>query len=123
MMIFKKAIPRRTFLRGLGTTLALPLLDGMVPAFARAGETPKPIRLSIAYTANGRIMDKWTPKKEGSDFEFSPPLEPLAPFRDQLRILSGLNHQTGRAQLGEDTGEHGRAGGTYLTGVHPKKTE
>ena len=121
MMIFKKAMPRRTFLRGLGTTLALPLLDGMIPAFAA---TAKPaVRLSIAYVANGRIMDKWTPKKEGTDFEFTPTLEPLAPFRDQLLVLSGLNHQAGRAQLGEDTGEHGRAGGTYLTGVHPKKTE
>lgn len=125
MMVFKKAIPRRTFLRGLGTTLALPLLDGMIPALTAQGKTvAKPAaRLSIVYLANGRIMDKWTPKTEGAGFEFSPTLQPLAPFRNQVLVLSGLNHEAGRAQLGEDTGDHGRAGATYLTGVHPKKTE
>ena len=66
MMIFKTAIPRRTFLRGLGTTLALPLLDGMVPAFAggRQAAVSSPTRLSIVYMANGRIMDHWTPLAE-----------------------------------------------------------
>ena len=124
MMMFKQAIPRRTFLRGLGTTLALPLLDGMIPAFARAAETPATAkRLSIVYLPNGVMMDKWTPTTEGTGFEMTPVLEPLAPFRDRMLVLTGLNHNTGRALAGENTGDHARAGATYLTGVHPKKTE
>ena len=124
MMIFKQAIPRRTFLRGLGTTLALPLLDGMIPAFARAAETPATAkRLSIVYLPNGVMMDKWTPTTEGIGFAMTPVLEPLAPFRDRMLVLTGLNHNTGRALAGENTGDHARAGATYLTGVHPKKTE
>ncbi|MCH8268981.1 MAG: DUF1552 domain-containing protein [Acidobacteria bacterium] len=125
MMIFRKAIPRRTFLRGLGTTLALPLLDGMVPAMAAQRDTAaKPVvRLSVVYIANGVIMDKWTPAIEGAGFELTPILEPLAPFRDRILVLSGLAHNSGRALQGENTGDHARAGATYLTGVHPRKTE
>ena len=125
MMIFRKAIPRRTFLRGLGTTLALPLLDGMVPAMAAQRDTAaKPVvRLSVVYVANGVIMDKWTPAIEGAGFELTPILEPLAPFRDRILVLSGLAHNSGRALQGENTGDHARAGATYLTGVHPRKTE
>ena len=125
MMIFKKAMPRRTFLRGLGTALALPLLDGMVPAFARAADTAaKPAgRLSIVYLPNGIMMDKWTPATEGAGFQMTPILEPLAPFRDRLLVLSGLAHNSGRALQGENTGDHARAGATYLSGVHPRKTE
>lgn len=125
MMIFRKAMPRRTFLRGLGTTLALPLLDGMVPAFAGAldGASKTPTRLSIVYVANGIIMDKWTPAKEGPDYEMTPILEPLAPFRDRMLVLTGLEHNAGRALPGENTGDHARAGASYLTGVHPRKTE
>ena len=125
MMIFKKAIPRRTFLRGMGATLALPLLDGMVPAMAspraRLGWQPK--RLSIVYAANGMIMNKWTPATTGTDFELTPILEPLAPSRDHLLVLSGLTHNEGRARPDESTGDHARAGATFLTGVHPRKTE
>jgi hypothetical protein len=125
MMIFKQAIPRRAFLRGVGTTLALPLLDSMVPALAAAAETPAkaPLRLSIVYIANGSIMDKWTPQQEGSSYQLSPILEPLTPFRDQMLVLSGLAQNAGRALPGENTGDHARAGATFLTGVHPKKTE
>ena len=85
-MIFKKAIPRRTFLRGVGTTLALPLLDAMVPAFAGPTDTAaKPVvRMGFVYVPNGIIMDKWTPATEGAGFEMTPILEPLAPFRDRL---------------------------------------
>ena len=125
MMIFKKAIPRRTFLRGLGTTLALPLLDGMIPAFARGGDTAATParRLSIVYLPNGIMMDKWTPATEGAGFELTPILEPLAPFRDRVLMLTGLNDEPARAKEGENTGDHARAGSTYLTGVHPRKTE
>jgi hypothetical protein len=125
MMIFKKAIPRRTFLRGVGAALALPLLDGMVPAMAspRQAKAWQPKRLSIVYAANGMIMNKWTPATTGASFEMTPILEPLTPFRDQLLVLTGLTHNEGRARPDESTGDHARAGATYLTGVHPRKTE
>ncbi len=123
MMVFQKAIPRRTFLRGLGTTLALPMLDAMVPAFAHGAATKPAKRLATVYLPNGIMMDKWTPATEGAGFALTPILEPLAPFRDQMLVISGLAHKTGRALAGENTGDHARAGATYLTGVHPRKTE
>lgn len=124
-MIFKKAIPRRTFLRGIGVTLALPLLDGMVPAFAGPADTAaKPaVRLGFVYVPNGIIMENWTPTTEGATFELTPILEPLAPFRDRLLVLSGLDHKAGMALPGEGGGDHARASATWLTGAHPKKTD
>ena len=124
MMIFKKAIPRRTFLRGMGATLALPLLDGMVPAMAAAQNTPaRPAtRLGIVYVPNGIIMDKWTPAAEGAAFELTPILEPLAPFRDRLLVLSGLNQNEARQLPGEAAGDHPRACAAFLTGVHARQT-
>src|SRR5713226_4832831 len=92
MMIFNRAIPRRTFLRGAGASLALPLLDAMVPAFASTrspGASPL-ARFAVVYVPNGIIMDRWTPAAEGAGFEFPTTLQPLAPFRDQLLVLSGL---------------------------------
>jgi hypothetical protein len=120
MMVFKKAIPRRTFLRGAGAAVALPLLDSMVPAFAAAG---KPVlRVSIIYNSNGMNMDRWTPAGEGSTFEFSPTLEPLAPFRDRVLVLSGLNNNAGDPLPSEgENAPHERSGGVFLTCVHPKK--
>jgi hypothetical protein len=121
MMIFKTAIPRRTFLRGIGTTLALPLLDAMTPAMAAPG---KPVRrLSIVYVPNGRIMQQWTPKAEGTDFELPLLLQPLAPFRDRLLVVSGLCLNIAKAWPGEEVGVHERPCGAYLTGVHPKWTD
>ena len=120
MIITKKHLPRRTFLRGLGVTLALPLLDGMVPAFAAA--TPVR-RLGVVYVPNGIFMEKWTPVAEGAAFEITSTMEPLAPFRDQILVLSGLCSEEGIARPGEGAGDHARAAGAYLTGVHPKKTE
>jgi hypothetical protein len=122
MMIFKKALPRRTFLRGVGTTLALPLLDSMVPAFAAATDpAAKPaLRLGYVYLPVGRIMSKWTPKTEGAGFEFTPTLEPLAPFRDQLLVVSGLNIKAADPRPGEAGGNHARPCASYLTGVHSK---
>ena len=122
MIITKKALPRRTFLRGVGATLALPLLDSMVPALA-AAPAQSPTRLSFVYIPNGVIMDQWTPGAVGSRFELPPILEPLAPFRDDMLVLSGLAHRTGRAYDGEGPGDHARASATFLTGVHPKRTE
>jgi hypothetical protein len=117
-MIFKKTIPRRMFLRGAGAALALPLLDGMVPAFAA---TPKAAtRLSFVYVPMGVIMEKWTPAAEGRAFKLTPILEPLAPFRDRLLVLSGLDDNSARALNGESGGPHARGGAGYLTGVHLK---
>ncbi len=122
MMNFKKAIPRRTFLKGAGITLALPLLDSMSPAFAGAlDSSAKPaVRLSIIYVPNGRIMNQWTPKAEGAAFEMTPILEPLTPYRDRLLVLTGLSNKPAESLKGESTGPHARAGGTFLTGIHVK---
>ena len=122
MMIFKKAIPRRTFLQGVGATLALPLLDGMVPAMAAVGDSKAATRLSFVYIPNGIIMDQWTPATEGAAFEMTPILEPLAPYRDQMLVLSGLDCKNANSQPGEGGGDHERGSGAFLTGVHPKKT-
>jgi len=124
MMIFKKAIPRRTFLRGMGTALALPLLDGMMPAFANAAETGKPkVRLSTAYVPNGIIMDKWTPQAEGTGMELPPILAPLQAFRDQIMVLSGLDLKCANQLPGEGGGDHARGAAAFLTGVHPVPTQ
>ncbi len=125
MMIFKKVIPRRTFLRGAGATLALPLLDGMVPAFAGALDaSAKPaVRLSIVFVPNGRIMDHWTPQAEGAAFELPSILEPLAAFQDRLLVLSELASKPnakGLRSIGLDAGPHATASSVFLTGVYPK---
>ena len=91
MMIFKKSIPRRTFLQGVGTTLALPLLDAMTPAFA--APATKPSRLSVVYVPNGIIMKNWTPAAEGKGFEITPTLEPVRALRDKIVLVSGLANQ------------------------------
>jgi hypothetical protein len=122
MMIFQKAIPRRTFLRGVGTTLALPFLDSMVPAFAatRNSAAASPLRLCYVYVPVGRIMDRWTPKALGAGFEITPTLAPLTPFRDHLLVVSGLNIKAATLRPGEGGGNHARPSAAFLTGVHPK---
>ncbi len=116
----KKSLSRRTLLRGVGAAVALPLLDSMVPALEAA---PLPIRrAAFLYTPNGIIMKDWTPTSEGAGFEFTPTLKPLEPFRDRVLVLTGLEHHNGES-LGDGAGDHARAGATWLTGVHPKKTE
>ena len=118
-MITGRALPRRTFLRGMGTAVALPFLDAMTPAFAAPSS---PItRVAFVYTANGVIMRDWTPEQEGAGFAFSRTLQPVEPFRDQLLVVSGLAHRNGEA-LGDGPGDHARAGASWLTGAHPKKT-
>ena len=93
MVIFKKSIPRRTFLRGAGAALALPMLDAMTPAFAAAAT--RPIRMAFMQTPNGifNLNNEWTPKAEGADCELTRTLEPLAAFKDRMMVLSGLDHQ------------------------------
>ena len=94
MIITKKTLPRRTVLRGLGTAVALPLLDGMVPALtalSRTAARPKP-RLGFVYVPHGAVMRNWTPPTEGAGLDFTPILKPLEPFRDNLLVLSNLDH-------------------------------
>ncbi|MGH8629217.1 MAG: DUF1552 domain-containing protein, partial [Burkholderiales bacterium] len=124
MIITKKSLPRRAFLRGFGTAVALPFLDAMAPALtALSRSDAKPVlRLAFLYVPNGIIMKDWTPKTEGAAFEFTPTLKPVEQFRDRLLVLSGLDHYNGQA-LGDGPGDHARAGATWLTGVHPKKTQ
>jgi hypothetical protein len=124
MIVTKMAISRRTVLRGLGTTLALPLLDAMVPALTATAKTPAKAvrRLGIIYHPNGVIYQNWLPKGVGPEFEFSPILRPLEPFRDKLTVVTGLACQPAEA-LGDGGGDHSRASGSYLTGVHVKKSD
>jgi len=125
MIITKKHLPRRTFLRGLGATVALPLLDSMVPALtAQELTAARPVkRLGIIYVPNGVFMDNWTPPEQGRGFSLPSTMAPLAPFKDQMVVLTGLSNKMGDALPGEGAGDHARAAGAYLTGVHPKKTE
>ena len=125
MIITRRHLPRRTFLRGLGVTLALPMLDSMVPAFGGAHAKAAQVirRLGIVYTPNGIFMPNWTPAIENGPLEITPTLQPLAPFRDRMLMVSGLCSEEGIARPGEGAGDHARAAGAFLTGVHPKKTE
>ena len=125
MIITKHSLPRRTFLRGVGASLALPLLDSMVPAFAAVrSSAAKPVpRLFTGYVPNGVIMDQWTPAAEGALTDLPATLQPLTPFKNKLLIVSGLADAPAFPLPGEGTGDHVRAAATFLTGVHPKKTD
>ena len=124
MFITKKALPRRTFLHGMGVTMALPLLDAMVPAASALAKTAaKPVRrLGFVYIPNGAVMSHWQPAGDGAMVELSPTLSPLAPFQDQVIVPIGLSQKQAEA-LGDGNGEHSRAGTVWLSGVHPKETE
>jgi hypothetical protein len=124
MIITKKAIPRRTILRGLGATLALPFLDGMVPALSALGTTPAKAvnRFSVVYVPNGIMMPSWTPSTEGAGFALTPILKPLEPFRDQLLVLSGLNSKPPAGSTDGGGAPHARAATRFLTDVRPKFT-
>jgi hypothetical protein len=121
MIITKKAISRRTVLRGLGATVALPLLDAMIPALTKGAATAVR-RLGVVYHPNGVIYDKWLPEGAGSGFKLSPTLNGLEPFRDKLIVVTGLFSDQAEAN-GDGGGDHSRACGTYLTGVHVKKSD
>jgi hypothetical protein len=118
-----KHLSRRTLLRGFGAALALPMLDSMTPALKAARTAAAPaVRLAFVYVPNGIIPGAWLPAKEGADFEFTRTMKPLEPFRERLLVMSNLAQANGRA-LGDGAGDHARAGATWLTGAHPKKTE
>jgi len=121
MLITRKPMARRTFLRGAGAVVALPMLDAMTPLLATTGNTQAPRRLSIIYSPNGMNMAQWTPAATGRSYELSRTLQPLAPYRDNMLVLTGLCNNAGNALPGEgETAPHERAGGVFLTGVHPQ---
>jgi hypothetical protein len=125
MIVTKKALPRRTVLRGMGAALALPFLDSMVPAFAATGESAATAvpRLCAIYLPNGCQMVNWTPIGEGTALELSPILQPLKPFRDQITVISGLANTEADAYPGEGAGDHSRGPAAWLSGVHARKTD
>ncbi|HYK58324.1 MAG TPA: DUF1552 domain-containing protein [Bryobacteraceae bacterium] len=122
MFVTKKAISRRTVLRGMGATVALPLLDAMIPALAPAAATTPVRRFGVVYHPNGVIYDQWLPKAAGANFELSPTLKGLEPFKNQLIVITGLFSDQAEAN-GDGGGDHSRACGSYLTGVHVKKSD
>jgi hypothetical protein len=115
MIVTGKHLPRRTFLRGLGAAVALPMLDSMVPAFARPSAGNAPTRLLFTYIPSGATMAAWIPQTEGKDYEITRILKPIEAFRSDFSILSGLDNHQGEA-LGDGPGDHARAGAAYLTG-------
>ncbi len=125
----KHHIPRRTFLRGMGTILALPMLEAMAPplkALASAGSRRAaalayPKRIAFIYIPNGANMADWTPKAVGTDFELPYILEPLKPFKNDFQVLSGLAHDKARPH-GDGPGDHARASASFLTGCQARKT-
>jgi hypothetical protein len=122
-IVVRKHLARRTFLRGLGASIALPLLDSMIPAFAAAAQRTPVRRFGAIYVPNGMNIWAWTPAGEGKAFELTPVLRALAPFRDRVLVLSGMAHKEADGLPGEGTGDHSRSQAAFLTGVHAKKTE
>ncbi len=115
-----RSIPRRTFLRGMGTAaIGLPFLDAMTPAFAAAPKAP--VRLAFLYVPNGIDMKNWNIEQEGAFGEFPRILKPLEPFKNDILQIGNLTHNSGRALL-DGAGDHGRCAGSYLTGIQVKKT-
>jgi Protein of unknown function (DUF1552) len=123
--VTRKHLPRRTFLRGAGVTLALPLLESMVPALTALAQTaaaPR-LRLGFAFMPHGAVMANWTPAVEGA-LELSPILAPLEAFKDQVVVVSTLAHaMAGPQGPGDNGGDHTRCPAVFLNGVHPKRTD
>ena len=125
MIASKKSLSRRTFLRGVGATMALPLLDSMVPAFATIRDTAaNPVsRLGAIYIPHGAVLDKWIPTSDGADYEMSPTLKTLAAFRDDVLVITNLENTPALVRAGEPLGGHANIMGAWLSGVHAKPTE
>ena len=119
MIIFRKTLPRRTVLKGLGATLALPLLDSMIPALSSAhAQAAQPAkRLGVVYVPNGMAMKSWTPATTGANFEITRILQPLAPYKDRMLVITGLNGPQSNA------GVHASASTRFLTGAIPARVE
>lgn len=121
-MITRKALARRTFLRGAGAAIALPFLDSMLPAFGGSQIPGKaPVRMAFVYVPNGINPKDWNPAYEGALGELPRILKPLEPYRNDITLLGNLTHNGGRALL-DGAGDHGRCCASYLTGVQPRKT-
>lgn len=122
MFITKRHLPRRTFLRGIGAGIALPLLDAMVPALAA---TPKaPSRYSFVHVPHGASPGYWRPTGTGKAWELSRILTPIAPFKDRLTVISGTDHRMATSLSPEESaGDHSRTAAVYLSAAHPKRTE
>ncbi|HUR46489.1 MAG TPA: DUF1552 domain-containing protein, partial [Candidatus Saccharimonadales bacterium] len=123
----KWQLQRRTFLKGLGTAVALPLLEAMAPGVTLAssvvaGVGGAPKRMAFVYIPNGANMADWTPKTVGKDFELPYILEPLKPVQEELIVFSGLAHSKAWAN-GDGAGDHARASATFLTGCQARKTQ
>ena len=116
MFVTKKSLPRRTFLRSMGATVALPFLDAMVPALSARALKPTP-RFGFVYIANGVIQNQWTPATTGASFELTPTLHPFANVRNKISVLSGLSHLQADT-FGDGTGDQPRASAVWLPGVH-----
>ena len=123
MMITKKALSRRTVLKTLGAAVPLPLLDAMVPALTALQHTAAvpPLRFGAVYVPNGVIPGKWFPTTEGAAFDFSPPLQPLAPFRDRLLVVSGLDSVPPPPPGERQYNNHADASTRFLTDVTPSR--
>lgn len=122
MFITKRHLPRRTFLRGLGATVALPLLDSMVPAMAAtpAGKS----RYSFLHVPHGAAPGYWRPTGTGKDWQLSRILTPIAPFKNDITVVSGTDHRMATSLSPEESaGDHSRTAAVYLSAAHPKRTE
>jgi hypothetical protein len=133
MFLTKRSLPRRTFLRGMGVTIALPLLDAMLPAqtpLSKSAATPRTrlcciemVHGAAGSTGQGSLRHYWAPEKEGRDFKFSLSLEPLAPYRDYITIVSHTDLEPAEAYSpAEEGADHFRSSAVYLTATHPKLT-
>jgi hypothetical protein len=124
--ITKKHLSRRAILRGVGTALALPLLDSMVPAqtpLAKTAATPE-IKLGLCFIPHGAVMANWTPESEGANFKLSRTLAPIEPFKDQVVVVTNLAHKMAApGGPGDNGGDHTRSPAVFLNGVHPKRTD
>jgi len=117
MVIFKKTMPRRTFLRGIGAAISMPMLSAMMPAMATLAEGKMPLRVGYVYTPNGIIREQWRPASRGTNFEMTNILKNWEPFRDKVLVLSNMNN-------GASETVDGHVGGSsmFLTGVEPNKS-
>src|ERR1035438_6876359 len=116
-----RGLPRRTILRGIGAAIGLPFLEAMSPAMAAGAQGKAPVRMAFFYVPNGIIMDAWNPDYEGPFRELPRALKSLEPYKQDMLQIGNLTHNTGRALL-DGAGDHGRCCGSYLTGVHVKKS-
>ena len=117
-----KHLHRRTFLKGLGAAVSLPLLESMTPVRAMAADTRPPTRMAFLFVPNGVHMEEWKPAATGAYYDLPRILKPLSPVKRDLCVLSGLTQDKGRAN-GDGPGDHARSAGVFLTGVQPLKSE